>query len=201
MFELFERFNINITREKMKTKYTDEAIENALSEYKKYSLIEPTINSIKSKYYQLDTPTSFIIYKRYNLYNNPLMPHHVYIMIDGRSYHPGSPNDEIFQEGDPDKGQVTGVEEICKYCVYHRLQTLFKNDKQFNIFTNNCQIVLGNSFNTILIWCFVGMIILFIVSGIGIFFFFSLALFLQSFLYGAFTSNVTNNRCIHIIDE
>lgn len=201
MFEFFERFNVKRTKEKMASKYTNETIEDALSEYASYSMIEPALQSIRSKLYDLKAPTSFIVYKRYNLYNNTLLPHHVYIVIDGRVYHPGSPNDEIFQEIDSDQGEFTGLEEICKYCAYHRLKQLFENDKEFNIFTNNCQIVLGSSLNTILIWSFVIMIVLFIITGIGLLFFFSLALFLQSFLYGVFSSNLSFFHCKHITNE
>ncbi len=133
-----------------KMKYTDENINNAL---RKLGLIYETDPKlvVKSKLVNGDNSWSFI-YKKYPLYNVPILPSHEYVIINGYSFHPGAKDEPILIEDDDSVGITTLIEEKCSICAKSFLMELFKRDANFNIMMNNCQMIMGNLLITPLIW-------------------------------------------------
>lgn len=133
------------------TRYTQEAVANALQEFGLSISSPPPVELVKSKMAQGINTISFV-FKKYSLYDIPFLPSHEYVVIDGKTFHPGSTSSEIFNENDTSVGVITLIEEKCKWCSREYLLNIFKRDSNFNILVNNCQIVMGNFFTTSLLW-------------------------------------------------
>lgn len=167
----------------MEEKYTQKAIDQALHDYISYKDSIPALSSIKSKFLNPNATTSFFIYKKYNLYDYKFLPSHFYIIVDGKVYHPGNPSEPILVDYEEKKATVFKVEEKCKYCTYHTMNDLFQRDKKFNIFTNNCQIILGNYLSTSLLWIGTTFLLLYVIIGYLSFFYIGSSIMLLSMLY------------------
>lgn len=138
-------------------RYSDQNVANALLSVGLTS-VEPDIKIVESKL-KNGTNTHSIIHKKYPLYELSPLPSHMYFIIDGKTFHPGALT-EIFSTKDASTGVITLIEEKCDYCTYNFLLQAFNRDRNFNIFINNCQMIMGNYIVTPLLW--LGIILMWI---------------------------------------
>lgn len=164
----------------MESKYTSDNIKKCLKKWEGYGLKNsPALQSIPSRLKDSSANTSVALYKRYPLIDLLSFPNHYYISVDGIEWHPGDlGTDQIFMQGERNnKGRVMHAYEMCFHCTYHTFLEWFSKDKKFNFFTNNCQNILGNIFETALLLSYHVSLLLFVVFGKIIFFIISIALF------------------------
>lgn len=185
-------------------KYSDEKIKEALK-LLNLNFETPEIKFCTSKLKLVDgqiSNTHSFVHKKYSLYGIPFFPSHEYLEIDGNTFHPGALDIDIFIKNDTSKGIITKIEEKCNYCTHKFLLDLFNRDQKFNIFINNCQIILGNWFVTVLLW--VGLIFLwtFCIIPAPLFLFIGLFIITLAISYDRLNDSknvVEYQTCPHII--
>lgn len=147
----------------MQDKYTIDRVEYALSEWKYAKDKVPSNESILSRISMSETTiadiletkrpmrTIFVITKKYPMIISLNILGHYYKCFDDKTWHPGDiTTNDIFGSRDPAYSNVIMIEEMCHYCFYHTMISLFTKDLNFNIMTNNCQVITGYITETIL---------------------------------------------------
>lgn len=184
----------------MDKKYSPENVTEALKPYERYKDAEPANDSITSRLLDANADTIFFVYKKYPLYEINLFPAHYYVVIDGKIFHPGGATSPIFLKSDERENVITSIEEKCKFCTYQALNTLFESDKHYNIFTKNCQIILGSYINTIILATSLVCIALYVVIGYTSFVFIGIVMIAFSIIYDKLlqTQGFQFESCKHI---
>lgn len=200
----------------MQDKYTPSAVKLTLQRWEYAKDLEPSPKSVLSrislsetKVAELDTQpnhrpvhTTFMITKKYPMIISLNILGHYYKCFNDQTWHPGDTiNPEIFGDRDPRHSFVIGIEEMCDYCVYKTFENLFYRDLQFNIVTNNCQIITGYIGETILVILYFLCLIATIVCAKLIFLILTLSIILFVILYNIFqitTNNTKITYCPHI---
>ncbi|WKA13594.1 MAG: Ac81 protein [Cotesia congregata filamentous virus 2] len=136
---------------------------------------------------------------------------HWYVEIDNiYRWHPGEKgmdsmceNPKIFTPLNMDceemlNPNIVSICEMCSYCTYWYMLNKINHDKRFNLFANNCELIVGYSNETILIW----LTFLFTLASImtqNLFFIILTFTFFIITIF-AFTNShpVTLKKCIHI---
>lgn len=183
----------------MENKYSPLAIREALSEWEDGSDKEPDLASLNSRIFEPGSKTVFFLNKKYHLYGYRFMPSHMFTVIDGKVFHPGSSNTEIFVKREDTPSVVVSLEERCRYCTYHYLNDLFKRDRGFNIFTNNCQIIMGQYVETALISLSYMLMILYVILGKVLMLIISMTILSYVIIHEKLSSDcMTHWHCRHI---
>lgn len=146
-------------------KYTDEAIKQAMQPWVEHSGDSVKIETLTPRFFTKTDKTMMFVIKKYPLFNISLMPSHMFMVVDGFIFHPGNPSNEIFSEEEDRDSIVVGVYETCIPCGFKKLHEMLKTDKTFNIMTNNCQIITGQSFETMLLLGMFSSLALYVVTG------------------------------------
>lgn len=149
----------------MNDKYTPAAITEALKEWEEYKNDSVDLYSIKSRLIDPNSKTVFLLNKKYPLYDLKLMPSHMFTVVDGKIFHPGSIKGAIYDDKETRKSYLVSLEEKCFKCTYHHMANLFKRDQQFHILVNNCQIVMGQYFETVLLFLMFGLMAAYAIFG------------------------------------
>lgn len=155
----------------MDKKYTPESIKKALEPWEIYKDLSVKKGQFVPRSYakdingQIEKHTVIFVNKKYPLYNNRLMPSHVFTRIDGIVFHPGAPHLDIFELDETRDSTVVSIEEKCKKCAYYHIKNLIEKDKNFNILINNCQVIMGHSHETYLLLIAYVLLILYVITG------------------------------------
>lgn len=185
-------------------KYTDEKVTNALEQWKPWGIAPaPAFRSINSRMISKDANTTFLMKKKYFILPFNSFPNHYYLSFDDKVWHPGNlSNDEIFTtETSECCNQLVSVIEKCYHCTYHHMRELFFRDKKFNIFTNNCQNILGQQFETCAIFIYHMSLIINIITGSTILFAIGILTLTVLIIYEHSlyrTKQIAYNVCPHI---
>lgn len=200
----------------MQEKYSESAVKYALSlwEYAKnlkpakksilsrMSMSENTIGQVVNDKNVRPLQTTFIITKKYPMVISLNILGHYYKCVDDKTWHPGDTlSPTIFGSRDPNHSSVIMIEEMCHYCVYQTFSNLFYRDLNFNIMTNNCQIITGYIGETILVICYFITLTMVIITGKLLFLILTLSIILFVILYNIFqitTNNFHVYYCPHI---
>lgn len=200
----------------MQDKYSPEAVKFALGiwEYAKdlnpkeksilsrMSMSENTITELTNNKHTRPLQTTFVITKKYPMVLSLNILGHYYKCFNDKTWHPGDTmTPTIFGSRDPRHSSVIMIEEMCDYCVYHAFCGLFYRDLNFNIMTNNCQIITGYIGETVLVILYFITLIAVIITGKFIFLVMALSIILFVILYNIFqitTNNFHVYYCPHI---
>lgn len=186
-------------------KFSISNIEKALSPWAYAKDMNPKKKSIKSKtmFSQKDfeLKSSFCVYKKYNLLPKVKFPSHYYVTIDGYIYHPGYPSsNELYNDTITDESQeIVMVKEMCHKCVYDTLKKLFNADKQFNILTNNCQIILGTFVEFFMLVLFVISLVFLTIFNKIVYLIICLLILILHITVSMFSKSYTFAHCAHIL--
>lgn len=185
----------------METKYSEQNVRKALEPWASYKNAKIKMNEITSRLYSPDSQTVFFVNKKYPLYNYRLLPSHVFTRINGKVFHPGSSDTDIFVDEETRTSTIVSVDERCYKCTYESLQAMFQRDKNFNIFTNNCQVIMGQPHETYLLLLAFVFAILYVISGSPKFVLGTLSIFIYVILYEKLSSSIDvfrHSTCPHI---
>lgn len=200
----------------MRQKYSEESVKFALKPWEYAKNLKPTKKSILSRMSMAENTistlndnkdvrplqTTFIITKKYPMVISLNILGHYYKCFDDKTWHPGDTfSPTIFGSRDPNHSSVIMIEEMCHYCVYNLFYDLFYRDLNFNIMTNNCQIITGYIGETILVILYFISMTMVIFTGNLIFLIITLSIILFVILYNIFqitTNNFHINYCPHI---
>lgn len=186
-------------------RYSAENIKNA---FRTLSIpMEDTIELkfVKSKLSSLPLEkiqTHFFIHKKYPLYRIPFLPSHEYVVIDGKTFHPGSSNGPLLEEEPANDDVITLLEENCDECSRKKIKQLFQNDQNFNLFINNCQIILGNKVVTPLLWTGFFLLWIFCIKPLIIIFYMGLFSIIFALTYDKLNdvkNTIEYKTCPHVI--
>lgn len=186
-------------------KYSEENIENALASWKYAEFITPKKNSIPSLTIDSQNTeivkSSLMIFKKYSLLPILKLPSHYFVIVDGNIFHPGYPSsDKIYNDTIIDNEEnVVMIKECCHYCIYHNMKKNFMVDTKFNILINNCQIILGQFVEFLLLILFIISTIFIFLTGSFVFFIIMITLlFLHIVLVLLYAKIYTYTTCPHI---
>ena len=188
-------------------KYTPDKIDAALLQWVDDSKNEPKKYSLESRLITNSsmTKTNMIIYRKYPLYEKFSFPSHYYMTIDDKIWHPGYGDDmNIFQSDSVngnDRNSIIEIIEKCNYCVYWELYWNFQSDKNFNIMSNNCQVIMGMFTETICILVIIVSVISSALTGHYVFLIIFLFAFVVLFMFSLSTNcydKFTFSTCPHI---
>lgn len=190
-------------------KYTHEKVKEALADWAEDANNEPVKHSIESRLMNLKSSkqTNILIYRKYPLYEKFTFPSHYYMTINEKIWHPGFGDDpNIYQvetmSENNSKHSIIEIKEKCNYCVYWELYRNFQSDSNFNIMTNNCQVVMGMFAETICIFIILFCVITAAMTGYYMFLIMALFVFCVLIIF-TFATHCTDkynySTCVHII--
>lgn len=186
----------------MNEKYSPSKIREALQPYESRKDDVVYENSIVPRFYNKDSETIMFVNRKYPLYGLNFMPSHMYTIIDGKVFHPGSPKREIFDASEDREGSTVSVNEMCIPCGYKKMLEMFSSDMNFNIFTNNCQMVMGQYFETIFLGMMYTLLLAYVFWGKVLFLVLSIILALFVILFerlSAIDSSIRYTSCPHVM--
>lgn len=193
----------------MESKYTRENVDKALARWEYARDLEPRLNSIKSRMHISEENTdlrpirtSFVFTKKVSLLPLLGIMGHYFVSIDDRVWHPGHNwTDTIFEDYDIENSQTVCVEEMCHFCLYRTMDNMFFKDRQFNIMFNNCQIVTGYIWETVLSIFYLLLLVMAIITGHVIFLIITFLIVIVLIVYNLIISTssiITFAWCPHI---
>lgn len=196
----------------LEQKYSPDNIDDALKPWEYARKKVPKTKSITSRFASSMLPalkiktnniikTSFIVYKAYSIFDNIKILQHYYMVIDGMTWHPGFIDDLKIYHPDDTDGNVIKIEEICHFCLYHKMLRNFEADKKFNIITNNCQRITGHMVETALAIIYHVLLSVSLISGNLIFLIAAILIFLSIYMYNKLISEsktIPIKYCVHI---
>ena len=143
-------------------RYTDAAIEEALS---RWPMQQPPTEMIPSRLLHrknaIESDTTIFIVRSSAISYLPIL-HHFYIEFNDTEWHPGAPNDPIFEpkrDTHERSMKLRKIIECCPYCSKLYLRKHFERDKGFNLIFNNCQIQFGEIAESLLVLFFIATFI------------------------------------------
>lgn len=195
----------------MDIKYSKEAMDDALFPWEYAKNLVPAVGTVKSRintsqteYNNQPVRTSIIIDKKYALIGFLGLPNHYFISVDDKIWHPGfSKTKDIFLASNSvtNRARIITSSEICHYCTYHYMNALFKMDRKFNIFINNCQVILGHIVESTIIINYHIFLVAAMATGDVIYLMCSISLFVVAIIHNFIDQSPLNlpmRHCPHI---
>lgn len=187
--------------EEKNEKYSDAAVQNALDPWISFHKTEPGIHSIESRFDNSDQQnTEFLLVKHRPVhFLNMNFLRHWFISVNGRDWHPGTHEvSDIFIKSSDEYSILVEVKELCKFCTYLYFIELFEHDKYFNIFTSNCELIVGYYWETTSLFLATCCLFLFLITHSFLFLIVCFSLLFSLTFLLIRKKNVTITKCKHV---
>lgn len=147
-------------------RYSNENIKKAL-DFIDYKDEEPLINIFLSIFDGSQSGETKILKINFSPLDSKLFGFltHWFIQIENKEWHPGNKEDVLFVTAcDSCNYQTSEILELCNYCAYNFLYEKMTADTNFNMFYQNCEIILNRYLETCLVYIICLFLLLFITT-------------------------------------